>query len=317
MVISLGIYQPRQLRRLRPGTFLGRRRKFAMDLIDEVERSGQEVLRRAFIESLIDGMGVGKRTYSDRFPAFDSLMIDILRKLSSASPIRVLDVAVSDGSTSLKLFQQLKAALDANIRLTATDRDGRYIVLRQKADAVRRVIVSPHGEVVQVVWPPFVFGSRANENVFLFPANRALHSYAVRYATDLVKRWQSDDPRIQASELLFLRSEFRMAVVADPRLAFVPWDIMTPWTREKAHCVRAMNILNPDYFSYDQQAKILANLFAAVADGGVLAMGSNDTPGTEVDGIICRRRRESLIGVAFSGNGFRCSRALAGFMAAG
>jgi chemotaxis methyl-accepting protein methylase len=317
MLISLGIYQPWHLRRLRPGTFLGRRRKFAMDLIDEVERSEQEALRRAFIESLVDGIGVSKRTYSNRFPAFDGLLTDILSKSSPAGPIRVLDVAVSDGSTSLNLFRQLKAAIDSNVRLTATDRDGRYFVLRQKADTVRRVIVSPHGEVVQVVWPPFVFGSRANENVFLFPANRAFRYHAVRFATDLLKKWQNDDPQIQARELLFLSSEFRKALLADPNLEFVLWDIMTPWTGGKAHCVRAMNILNPQYFSHDHQSKIIANLFAAVADGGVLAMGSNDDPCSEVDGVICRRYRESLIEVASSGNGFRCRRALAGFMAAG
>lgn len=314
MIASLGIYEPRHLRRLRPGTFLGRRRKFAMDLIDEIERSGDELLRRAFIESVVDGMGVSKRTYSGRFPAFDSLVIDILSKSFPASPIRVLDVAVSDGSTSIDLFKRLDAAMDTDIRFTASDRDGYYIVLRQRADGGRRVIVSPNGEVVQIVWHPFVFGSRANENLFLFPVNRALRSRAMRFAADIVNRWRNDDPQIQAGELYFLSSEFRKSLLADPRLEFVLWDIVTPWPGEKANCVRAMNILNPEYFSHHQQTKIIANLFAAVADGGVLAMGSNDGPGSKVDGVICRRQRERLIEVASSGNGFRGRRAIADLM---
>ena len=61
------------------------------------------------------------------------------------------------------------------------------------------------------------------------------------------------------------------------------------------HLVRAMNILNPDYFDAATLGRIVGHLAASVEEGGLLVTGSNQGPDSPVDGSLFRR----------SGGGFR------------
>jgi hypothetical protein len=70
-LLSVGIYDPAQLRGLRLDTEYGRNRRFALDLMAEIERFGNARIRQAYIENIAGGAGVYKRTYSGRFPSFD------------------------------------------------------------------------------------------------------------------------------------------------------------------------------------------------------------------------------------------------------
>lgn len=310
VMISIGVYKAQHLHDLRVDSYLGRRRNFAIDLLEEIDLCGNEEIKRAYIESLADGTNIAKLTYSDRFPAFDRALANHVSRLYLARPVRVLDAAVSDGSTSLDLFNLLCTTVGPELFLTATDRDGRYLVLRQKSRPDRRVVVSHYGEIVQVVWPPFVFGGRSNERAFPFPINWFVRPSAMRFAKDMIDRWAQQDSEVEEIEIYFLSREFRNLLSSDPRVNFLIWDIMTPWTQEKTHCVRAMNILNPSYFHIEQIRRIVENLMAAVIEGGIVALGSNGTAGSEVDGAIYQRDGEQLVELAAFGNGFRCREAI-------
>lgn len=311
MLFITGIHDPRQLANLRVDTWLGRRRRIAIDLIDDIDRLGAPAAREALFERIVDARGAYKRTYRDRFAAFDAQVLEALR----AGPVprgafRVLDAGVSDGTTSLPLITLLDDLAGPDLQFTATDLDGRYVKVWRTAAPQRRIILSDRGEIVQVVMPPFLFTHR--ESRLLFPLNRMLRPRAMRFAEALAADWRQGAADVRSAEILLLNPELKQLIATDPRIAFRPWDILEPWAGGQAHAVRAMNVLNPGYFDAAQMRAVVRHLFDAVVDGGLLAMGSNQDAGSEVDGIIGRRRGHVLETVLVTGRGFRAPDALAG-----
>ncbi len=306
MVLSIGIYRPEQLRKLRIDTTFGRRRKFALDLMAEIEQLDDSKVKGAFLETLVDGAGVFKRTYSGRFPAFDIQILDCMAKLKLPHPMRVLDVAISDGSTSVDFFKQVAEHFKGAFTFTGTDRDISYLVISQRKTPQRRVILTRRADILQIIWPPFVFNGAHSDYSRLFAINRIARPYVLRYARQLVERWKRSDPTLVQRELTFACKPFRELLAEDGRLRFAAWDITTPWTGEKAHCVRAMNILNPSYFPMDRLSAIVRNLMESTVEGGLIAIGSNEGPESEVDGAIYRVEAERLIELKSTGAGARC-----------
>jgi hypothetical protein len=224
-----------------------------------------------------------------------------------------LDAAVSDGSTSLPLIAAIDLLTSGNYRFTATDLDGRYIRIWRRNDPQRRVILSEAGAIVQIVQPPFLFTHRESRR--LFPLNRMLRPVAERFAAGLIAGWKRGDPDVQSSEIYLFNPEFRHLLETNKHVQFRAWDILQPWTAGRAHCVRAMNVLNPGYFDAAQMAAAVRNLFDALHDGGLLAVGSNEDAGTGVDGLICRRAGDRLVPVVEAGRGFRAPGAIAALLA--
>ncbi len=103
MVLSIGVYEPGQLRRLHPGTAYGRRRRLALDLLADIEMLDRDI-REAYVENICDGIGVFKCTYSGRFLEFDKQILACLVGNHLQKPMCILDSAVSDGSTSIEFF---------------------------------------------------------------------------------------------------------------------------------------------------------------------------------------------------------------------
>ncbi len=305
MPVLIGVHRADQLKSLRVNSIYGRRRKFSLDLFTEIEQRGDKKIKGAFWESIVDGTGVFKRTYSGRFPQFDNQILGFIKEANFETPLRILDVAVSDGSTSVEFFNGITDNIASSFEFTATDRDTGFLVLSSKERPDRRVIVSQNGEIVQVVWPPFVFNSARRDNRLSFPINWVIWPVALRYARELVAQWQKNDSRLTATSLIFASQGFRDLLAKDNRLAFKAWDITTSWTGGKVHCVRAMNILNKGYFSPEKLELAVRNLTANLIDGGILAAGSNEGPGSGVDGAIYRMQGGRLKELYSSGNGPR------------
>ncbi len=311
-----GIHDARQLARFDPARWPGIRRRIAIDLIGDIDRLGDPALRAALFERIVDVRGAFKRTYPDRFAEFDALLMARWRAAAAGDrPVRVLDAGVSDGSTSLPLIEAVDRMSGGQFFFTATDLDGCYVRLSRGRAPERRVILSASGAIVQIVVPPFLFTRR--ESRYLFPVNRMLRPAADRFAGRLIADWRIGSADVDVSEILLLAPAMRQRVGEDKRVTFRAWDILEPWPGETADCVRAMNVLNPGYFDDGQMKRVVANLFAAVKDGGWLAMGSNEDAGSPVDGIVCRRAGQRLELVVTSGRGFRAHDALTGLMVTG
>lgn len=309
MLYLTGIHDASQLARFDASTFLGRRRRIAIDLIDAIDADANASARQAMFEQIVDSRMVFKRTYPDRFADFDKALIGHCRRhISGLRPLQVLDAAVSDGSTSLPLIDRIDELSNGEFHFTATDLDGRYLRVWRRGDERRRVILSDNGEIVQIIDPPFVFGHRGSR--YLFPVNHILKRKAEQYARMLLADRDRDDPSISTAEVLLLSPDFRSRLARDTRLNFQAWDILEPWHGHVANCVRAMNILNPGYFGTAALVRIMTNLFNALADGGLIALGSNENAGSAVDGVICRRVGATLVVLETFGAGFRAPEAL-------
>lgn len=310
MLYLRGLHDARQLAGFDPRSWTGRRRRIAIDLIDEIDRTGDPAIREALFERIVDARGAFKRTYRDRFARFDALLVATWQRIGlPAEPIRFLDAAVSDGSTALPLIEAVRQISQDRFSYTATDLDGRYFRLCRQASPERRVIVSEAGEIVQIVVPPFLFTHR--ESRYLFPVNRLMRPAAERFAHELVSAWQRGEPEIASREILLFNPDFRRTLESDRHVVFRAWDILQPWTEAKVHGVRAMNVLNPGYFDAAQMRHAVRNLIDCLDEGGIIALGSNDDAGTEVDGVIGRRAGDRLEVLATSGKGFRAPDALA------
>lgn len=314
MLYLTGIHDARQLAGFDPASWTGRRRRIAIDLIDDIDRLERPDLRSALFERIVDARGAFKRTYPDRFAAFDEQLAQAWRAASlPASPPHVLDVAVSDGSTSLAFVALVERLTNGVFRFTATDLDGRYQLVWRTADPTSRVILNDAGQIVQIVKPPFLFTHR--ESRYLFPLNRLLRPGAERFGRALIAAWRNGDAGVSSREVLLFNPGLRRLLVERAHVQFRPWDILEPWLGDKADCVRAMNVLNPDYFDAAQMSRVLRNLFDALSDGGLLAIGSNEDAGSQIDGVICRRAGDRLEMLATSGLGFRAPDALAALLA--
>jgi chemotaxis methyl-accepting protein methylase len=122
-------------------------------------------------------------------------------------------------------------------------------------------------------------------------------------------QWRLGDPRVVSTPVLVAQPDWRARLAADLRLTFTSWNILDPWPGTPANLVRAMNILNPSYFTFDQQVQAFQNLFNAMQEGGLLAAGSNEGANSVVDGTLYRRKGANLVVLETSGKGCRCAAA--------
>jgi chemotaxis methyl-accepting protein methylase len=68
------------------------------------------------------------------------------------------------------------------------------------------------------------------------------------------------------------------------------YDILQPPSiKTPMQVIRAMNVLNPAYFDLKKLNKVVSHLFHALAEGGLLIVGSNGDAGTDVRGGIYKR----------------------------
>ena len=88
----------------------------------------------------------------------------------------------------------------------------------------------------------------------------------------------------------------------DPRFQLRQHDLLTPFSKP-VHVIRAMNVLNPSYFSEDEFFKILKHIHEGLNSKGVLITGSNQEADTTVDGGIYKKNKDGFDLVEKSGEG--------------
>jgi hypothetical protein len=133
---------------------------------------------------------------------------------------------------------------------------------------------------------------------------------AMEFGHKVVALWRAGDRQIHSKEFSIICRRFRNLISTDPRIVFLPWDIRSEWTGRTAQCVRAMNVINPEYFSGEDLITVLGNLVQSVAEGGLLAIGSNEGPNSVVHGAIYKKLNGRLTLLRQSGDGPPCGEAI-------
>jgi hypothetical protein len=263
--------------------------------------SGDEALQAALLNLFPIANGTYKRTSRERFGTFDREVLSILVRLfSSNALLTVHDVAVSDGRTAADFYRLLSAHFVGGLDFLASDLCLR--VTRLSFPAARLSVVVDENDVpLQLVRPPFVLNLTRTES-WLYPVNHLLRKFWRTRARAVLDAARAGDEAVIRGHILLLCNEARNYLDSCANFHIKHYDIFLPPV-DRYHVVRAMNVLNPSYFSPAQLTHAIANLRDALHEGGVLVLGSNAEAGSTVHGGAYQRRDKQLVEIWSCGRG--------------
>jgi len=242
------------------------------------------------LKNFSDARGVYKRTQSNRFADFDRDVIDLIHGRFAGQAIRLHDVGSSDARTS---YDFMKAIVDImpNITMIASDRCNSIFVYQ--SDEIT-VTVEPSGSLLEIAKPPFVFSMISHENFGLYPINFLIRELIARPAAKKLLR-AARGGHLKARRIpLVCKSALELART-DGRFQITEYDLLAPPRRDGYfHVVRAMNILNPCYFSEPQLHTITATVLRSLTEGGLFVVGSNQDAGSPVAGAVYSRHHHGF-----------------------
>jgi len=286
-MLKLGVVSQRGVRR--PRTFFGRRRYVSFLLLPELYRNPQVSPEEYdwLVGHACMPNGVWKLTRRGRLRTVDGAVTDILRdRYTAGTALVVCDLAASTGVTSVEFFRTLKEHFD--VRFIASDfyRDLVAVCSRQWPVAI---VFDRFGHEVQYILSRFVLPESPAESV-AYPINRALKAVLRRRFTPVARAaldkvvlgrlgpFESVDiDGYVVAKLPVLTRDTLAAIGARDGFTFEDWDILKPLP-ERAHVIRAMNILTRDHFPDEQRACAVRNCVEALLPGGLFIVGASPTP---------------------------------------
>src|SRR5687768_17401163 len=189
-MLKLGICTVRSLRddvdrgpRRRP-------RQVAITLLDRISgEADADRLRERVLLELSDDRGAYKRTYKDRFVAFDMAVCDQARKaFAVGTRLKVVDCGISDGVTAVDFFSRLSSYFQ-DIKFLGTDYDP-YVKTLTRNNVT--VVFSSNDKPVQLIRSPFVFNLTTKDWWVKYPINRLILSRLSRiYIPDMLRELSS------------------------------------------------------------------------------------------------------------------------------
>lgn len=211
----------------------------------------------AFFGGLRLANGTFKTTNEHRLDDLNLLAASVLPK---RRPLRVKDVGISSGVTTIEWAEQLRAA-GIEAEMTGAD-------LSLEARLVRvtkgiRVLFDADGNVLQTDLAGYgVPGQMRRSERLLFGA---IVARAVRSA------------RCRSYETLKLVSP---RLLGRPDVEIVEEDLLAPPSGRQWDLIRAANILNVSYFPREALQAMLAGITSTLASDGVLVICRTDSSGT-------------------------------------
>ena len=287
-MFKTGVWSLAQIQKPNPMRgFLGGTRRASIALYDKIaDVPGLEAATEAILLPYADSRGAYKRTYRNRFDDFDAIIIDqIAANFPFATSLNVHDLGVSDARTSCDLFSHLSVKF-SSLRYVASDYESQLTLYENAGSAVA---VNATGEITQIVWPPFVFNLHQIESFVLYPLNSIALSLARRAARRILASPQSTKRNV----LLFC-PQARQLMNEDSRFVLDEHNLLSEMPQGSFQVLRAMNVLNASYFNAEQFALIMRNFHDALVDKGLVVMGSNGDPGSNVRGGIYRKTPEGF-----------------------
>jgi SAM-dependent methyltransferase len=210
--------------------------------------------------------GTYKTTYADRLPDVDAALCDLLEadRAGSAtprSPVRLLDVGVSSGITTLELLRMMEARGIAREAVAVDISVNAYL---HQLFGIADVLCDANGKVLQIAVPSGVKG-RPHD-----PEGSFARRFLQRVFT-IAERVVGGPNRARTGRAVRLISP-RLLERSD--VTIVEHDLTRPnaaWNGQ-FDVVRAANILNLDYFDEPLLARMVAYLHRALKPDGILVL---------------------------------------------
>ena len=236
-----------------------------------LERAVQEKLERSFFKAVRQHNGTYKYTYGNRLDELNEFVADLL---PPARPLRLLDVAISSGITTLDWLSSLDR-LGIEYTMTAGDVNlwaylfslGRHLhVLVDRTgyplqyDLFGRAVPNPPARRTLPVFLPFI--------VLLRLLLKARFEHCSRTAS-AGGEYNSARSWIRCRPLTLVTPR----LLENKHIELIEDDILHDHAiRDRFHVIRAANILNRSYFDEAELVAILANLRQRLVEGGLLVI---------------------------------------------
>lgn len=278
-MLKLGIVSAAQLGR--PLTRLGKMKQASLLLLRDLAAAPDSDRYDTVLTHVLTANGTWRDTARDRFAALDRLLLRALQSRGPAGrPLTVLDVGVSSGITSVRLYELLKPHF--RVKLIATDLMRDAVALR--APAGWAIVFDASRRPLQYVLGRFVLQGQGSESAF-YPLNRLLRRFArwrmLPTAAALLERFDLrskadfETTTIDGFELTkipLLARETLQALANEPEFQFEVGNVLEP-LRHRADVIRAMNVLTPAYFDDGSLRAGVRHCVAALNVRGLLILG--------------------------------------------
>lgn len=261
----------------------GEKRRISITLYEQAAYlENSDAIAERILFDFADERRAFKRTYFKRFEEFDKEVISFLVKLHPIASLH--DFGVSDGRTALDFFE-LTSQFFPSLEYLASDISGSIFVVEERR---LKIAMNKKCELLEVVYPPFVFNVSVRESRLRYPINALAYSLIRSLLVQpLISKiaQQNITPR---KVLLFSPSVMKKARESR-RFKLAQQNILDPFP-DRVDVVRAMNVLNPTYFTADEFDTSLRNIYNSLNPNGVLITGSNQNAGTAVNGAMYIKR---------------------------
>jgi hypothetical protein len=211
----------------------------------------------AFFGGLRLANGTFKTTSEHRLDDLNELVASVL---PTRRPLRVKDVGISSGITTIELAERLRSAgIELEIAGTDLSLEARLVHLTKRL----RVLFDAAGNVLQTdIWGYAVPREMRRSERLLFGAIVAL-------ATRAARRHSYESVRLVSPRLLGRRD-----------VEVFEEDLMNPSAQREWDVIRAANILNIAYFPIETLRTMIERMTSTLAVQGILAVCRTDITGT-------------------------------------
>ena len=298
-MLKTGIYHLSQIERdTQLNDFFGVPKKVSITLYEQaLSHPRSDELMERILLYFADERGAYKRTYAKRFETFDRKVLKVLTKeFDVKTRLLIHDVAVSDARTSVDFFQKV-SRIYSSIYYVASDYDPKICVIEQ---GKLKVTLSSGGKILEIVWPPFVFNTIKRESYLHYPINHLIRWIVLRLKVQsLMRDFRSG--KVKAKEVLLFSPQALKLAKTDRRFRLDKHDLRQSF-ESRHHIIRAMNILNPDYFSKEDIRKIVKNIHYGLKTNGILIVGSNQGANSRVAGGVYKKTKTGFNKILTTGS---------------
>lgn len=287
----------------------GGEKRLSITLYDRIinEPNADELAER-ILSLVVDERGAYKRTYAKRFEEFDENVLSHLEEQVSRDTSLILqDVGISDGRTSCDFFEKLATRFHT-LSYHASDYNPNVVVI-EKGNT--KVTLNYRNRILEYVWPPFVFNAMKRDSYWYYPLNNLIRFFVERLIVKaIVKEYLCRN--IQARELHLYAPRTLSLAQKEKRFHLGQHDLLMPF-EQTSHIIRAMNVLNPTYFTVKEYSCVIANVHAGLLEKGLLITGSNQGAGSLVHGGIYQKTPTGFEKTWQSGDGSPIEELILGF----